>query len=182
MRPYVCRECKRAFSRQDALARHEKLHARKEYSQCPSPPASHISRQSVPSPGSAGHLCVGSDTAAHSSPTSGSVADQGEKDEIPNAPLSADIDFDLIWPDSEALLENIISLESTNQWQPSLGALPLSLDASFFGDNHFHDKASSIGIIPIGESHQAVHNVSEMVTKQVHIPPFIQLAVLITDY
>lgn len=55
---------------------------------------------------------------------------------------------------------------NANQWQMPLGSLPISARAgSTFGNaSSFHDRGTSIGAIPSGESHQAVHNVSEMVT------------------
>ncbi|KIN02730.1 hypothetical protein OIDMADRAFT_102782 [Oidiodendron maius Zn] len=158
-RPYVCKECKRPFARQDALARHEKLHTRTEYSQCPSPPASHASKQSLLSPSSSGQLAV-SDNGSATTRRTGTTA---------SAPPEY-MDFDLIWPDSEELLENLVSLDSSTQWQSSLGTLPISIggngtsNTNFESVNSFHDKTSSIGVIPCGESHQAVHNVSEMVT------------------
>ena len=181
-RPYVCKECKRPFARQDALARHEKLHTRTEYSQCPSPPASHASRQSVLSPRSLGQLCMSENGSATTSRT-GTTASapvgcaQGGV-EVQNPALSTDMDFDLIWPDSEELLENLVSLDSSTQWQSSLGTLPISIGGSdtsnttFESANSFHDKTSSIGVIPSGESHQAVHNVSEMVTEFVSLLPY----------
>jgi hypothetical protein len=84
---------------------------------------------------------------------------------------SAELDFELIWPDSEDLFETLMSTDPTNQWQMPMGTLPITtrtnLNNSIFGTpGPFHDK-SSIGAIPIGESHQAVHNVSEMVTSLV---------------
>ena len=84
-----------------------------------------------------------------------------------NNPVTADLDFDLVWPDSEDLFETLMSSESANQWQLPLGAFPLSTGASstsFGPTSSSFDKGPSIGAIPSGESHQAVHNVSEMVT------------------
>jgi hypothetical protein len=180
-RPFVCKKCKRPFARQDALARHEKLHNRTGYSQCPSPPTSHASRQSICSPSSSGQL---------GAPDNGSAAIRGTETnpsapvqcahgpvEPHNSALSTDMDFDLIWPDSEELLENLASLDSSAQWQSTLGALPISIGGNEMGNNtfessnFFHDKASSICVIPSGESHQAVHNVSEMVTSLVSLTP-----------
>lgn len=86
---------------------------------------------------------------------------------VHNGPLSAELDFDLVWPDSEDLFETLMSAESANQWQVPLGALPISTrasSASFGPTSSSFDKGPSIGAIPSGESHQAVHNVSEMVT------------------
>jgi len=64
---------------------------------------------------------------------------------VQNAPLTADLDFSLVWPDSEYLFENLISSEAMNQWQMPLGTLPIST---------FGTTGSSIGTIPSGESHQ----------------------------
>jgi hypothetical protein len=86
---------------------------------------------------------------------------------VQNGPLSADLDFELVWPDSEDLFETLMSSESANQWQMPLGTLPISTrssSASFGPASSSFDKGPSIGAIPSGESHQAVHNVSEMVT------------------
>jgi hypothetical protein len=87
-----------------------------------------------------------------------------------NVPQSADLDFDLIWPDSEDLFETLMASENTNQWQMPFTTLPITSHAlqvnnsSIGTPNPFRDKAPSIGNIPTGESHRAVHNVSEMVT------------------
>jgi hypothetical protein len=86
---------------------------------------------------------------------------------VQNGPLSAELDFDLVWPDSEDLFETLMSSDSANQWQVPLGSLPISTrasSASFGPASSSFDKGPSIGAIPSGESHQAVHNVSEMVT------------------
>ncbi|KAM3069364.1 hypothetical protein ACMFMF_008581 [Clarireedia jacksonii] len=165
-RPFICKECRRPFSRQDSLARHERLHIRREFTY-PSPPSSSVSKSSIPTippaietnyqvetpkthQGVVPEQCV-SNTALQATPSS-----------------SAELDFELIWPDSEDLFETLMSNDSTNQWQMPMGTLPITtrthMNNSIFGiPGPFHDK-SSIGAIPIGESHQAVHNVSEMVT------------------
>jgi len=43
-----------------------------------------------------------------------------------NAPQSADLDFDLIWPDSEDLFETLMAWENSNQWQMPFTALPIT--------------------------------------------------------
>jgi hypothetical protein len=94
---------------------------------------------------------------------------------IHDMPPSADLDFELMWPDSELLFQTIISSETANQWQMPLGTLPLTPDvhqtvADTFGTpSSFHEKASSIGAIPSGGSHRAVHDVSKMVTSLVSL-------------
>jgi hypothetical protein len=95
---------------------------------------------------------------------------------VQNGPLSAELDFDLVWPDSEDLFETLMSSEPANQWQVPLGSLPISTlanSASFGPASSSFDKGPSIGAIPSGESHQAVHCVSEMVTALVSLHGFL---------
>lgn len=88
-------------------------------------------------------------------------------------PTAADIDFSLIWPDSENLFQSIMSTGTTDQWQMPLGTLPFppvvqDVSTMNFGSpNSFDDRSSSIGTIPSGGSHQAVRDVTEMVTSSV---------------
>jgi hypothetical protein len=85
-----------------------------------------------------------------------------------NVPQSPDLNFDLIWPDSEGLFEMLMASENTNQWQMPFATLPITSqilhDNNIMTEANFHDKRPSIDSIPNGESHRAVHNVSEMVT------------------
>jgi hypothetical protein len=86
---------------------------------------------------------------------------------------ASDLDFALIWPDSENLFQSIMSSDTSDQWQIPLGALPVppvvqDISGMNFGSpNSFDDRASSIGTIPSGGSHQAVRDVSDMVTSSV---------------
>jgi hypothetical protein len=92
-----------------------------------------------------------------------------------NIPQSADLDFDLIWPDSEDLFETLMASENTNQWQIPFTTLPITTH-TFQMNNIGMETGSNIGdevkspsfaTIPTGESHRAVHNVSEMVSSLV---------------
>ncbi|KAN0102259.1 hypothetical protein V8E51_012769 [Hyaloscypha variabilis] len=180
LRPYRCKECQRTFSRQDSLARHEKLHTRKDTNNYPSPPSppsslvSHSSQATSFSP-------LGSTLINGDSPTAhGCQGELSSSYSAQNAPItdmfsvpqSADLDFDLIWPDSEDLFETLMASENLNQWQTPFTTLPIT-SHTFHMENHVMDtsntvhekvKSPSIGSIPTGESHRAVHNVSEMVT------------------
>lgn len=88
---------------------------------------------------------------------------------------ASDIDFSLIWPDSENLFQSIMSTGTTDQWQMPLGTLPFppvvqDVSTMNFGSpDSFDDRSSSIGAIPSGGSHQAVRDVTEMVTSSVCI-------------
>lgn len=86
---------------------------------------------------------------------------------------TSELDFDLIWPDSENLFQSIMSSDTTDPWQMPLGTLPFPPvvqdvnGLSFGSPNSFDDRSSSIGTIPTGGSHQAVRDVTEMVTSSV---------------
>ncbi len=89
---------------------------------------------------------------------------------------SAEVDFNLIWPDSEFLFQTIMSSDAANQWQMPLGTLPFlpglhqTGNANFGSPSSFDDRGPSIGAIPSGGSHRAVHDVSKMVTSLVSRP------------
>jgi hypothetical protein len=182
-RPYRCKECQRPFARQDSLARHEKLHARKE-ANYPSPPSSLVSQQTritnslspigIPETMSIPEITHESPRSLHSLSDQLSIA--GDQNSVNGSnlvqmqPPSADLDFDLMWPDSEDLFETLMATEMNTQWQMPLTTLPISSrslytsNATFGTSSSFQEQAHSIGHIPSGESHQAVHNVSNMVT------------------
>jgi hypothetical protein len=183
LRPYRCKECQRTFSRQDSLARHEKLHTRKDtnnYPSPPSPPSSLVSHSSLATSFSplGGTLINGDSPTAHG--CQGEISSSYSAHNTPitdmfSVPQSADLDFDLIWPDSEDLFETLMASENSNQWQTPFTTLPIT-SHTFHMENHVMDtsntvhekvKSPSIGSIPTGESHRAVHNVSEMVTSLV---------------
>ena len=90
-------------------------------------------------------------------------------------PTAPDLDLALIWPDSEDLFQSIISADTTDQWQMSLGTLPfpsVAQDIHSFNlgsPNSFDNRCSSIGAIPSGGSHQAVRDVTEMVHSSVSL-------------
>lgn len=88
---------------------------------------------------------------------------------------SVELDFDLMWPDAEDLFETLLATEATNKWQMPLTTLPMSSRPIYPSSNMFEqpspgtfgDSGSLISPIPSGESHRAVHNVSEMVSSLV---------------
>jgi len=85
-------------------------------------------------------------------------------------PLSADLDFDLMWPDSEDLFETLMAPDPTNPWQiPQNNAYspPPQSIFNFGTPASIIDKGSPMSSVSSGESHRAVHNVSEMVTNLV---------------
>ncbi|PVH72705.1 hypothetical protein DL98DRAFT_609856 [Cadophora sp. DSE1049] len=175
VRPYKCKECQRLFARQDSLARHEKLHIR-DTNDYPSPPSttsmqypsSRISTSSSPKERSeaSGHV-----SQSHSTPSQFSTFDNQTpiipNSNLPHMPLSADLDFDLMWPDSEDLFETLMAPDPTNPWQiPQNNAYspPPQSVFNFGTPASIIDKGSPMSSVSSGESHRAVHNVSEMVT------------------
>lgn len=178
-RPFRCKECQRPFARQDSLARHEKLHNRKEPHQYPSPPSSLISQQTsiATSLSPMGIPEIANESSRSLPGISDQMSIAGDQNSIAGSavtrtmqPPSADLDFDLMWPDSEDLFETLMATETTNQWQMPLTTLPISSKSlytsnnAFASPNAFREQEPGVGQIPSGESHKAVHNVSNMVT------------------
>ncbi|GAB1191903.1 hypothetical protein APSETT444_001087 [Aspergillus pseudonomiae] len=171
-KPFVCKECRRPFARQDALARHEKLHARAA-ANSKLPQGQHV--HEIPQPASLEALPLWDTTRAPvdtaiSVPVPNQTWDASQPEQNPGLQHAAsDLDFTLIWPDSESLFQSIMSSDTTDQWQMPLGALPFppvvqDVNSMSFGSpNSFDDRSSSIGTIPSGGSHQAVRDVTEMV-------------------
>ncbi|KAI9931490.1 hypothetical protein MW887_010065 [Aspergillus wentii] len=172
-KPFVCKECRRPFARQDALTRHEKLHVRAtDTKHAQTHPSSHLAPQSTSID------ALPSWDTSHAStapPVTTSAPSQTWDARQPTQQSSlhhgaTDLDFALIWPDSENLFQSIMSSDTMDQWQMPLGALPFSpvvqdVNGMNFGSpNSFDDRGSSIGAIPLGGGHQAVRDVTEMVT------------------
>jgi hypothetical protein len=87
--------------------------------------------------------------------------------------VASELDFALVWPDSESLFQSLMSADTTDQWQMPLGTLPFPpvvQDANvmnFGSPNSLDDRSSSLGAIPSGGGHQAVQDVTEMITSSV---------------
>ncbi|KAL4802766.1 hypothetical protein BDV18DRAFT_146536 [Aspergillus unguis] len=168
-KPFVCKECRRPFARQDALTRHEKLHTRAMATKQAQ------AQQSLQVPQVTSLDTLSWDAPRAPEPVVSAVPGQswevsdGQQTSGLNA-VASDLDFSLIWPDSENLFQSIMSTEMPDQWQLPLGSLPVppvvqDVSCMNFGSpNSFDDRASSIGTIPSGGSHQAVRDVSDMVT------------------
>ena len=92
---------------------------------------------------------------------------------LPQVTPTAELDFELIWPDSEDLFQTIMSSDAVNHWQVPLGTLPFPAEnyaasnSSFGSPSSFDDRVPSIGTIPSGGNHQAVQDVSKMITSLV---------------
>lgn len=95
---------------------------------------------------------------------------------------ASELDFALVWPDSEDLFQSLISSDTADQWQIPLGTLPFppivqDVNGLNFGSpNSFDDRSSSVGALPSGGGHQAVRDVTEMVTSSVSCSSVLQPA------
>ncbi|KAK2792437.1 hypothetical protein FQN52_003372 [Onygenales sp. PD_12] len=153
------------FARQDALARHERLHSRgtdhKVATAVPSGGGPPVSR-----PGNDATIIPNDDRVGNCAWAESQTETTMGSDNTPPRP---ELDFSLVWPDSEDLYQTIISSDAANQWQVPLGTLPLpsnppkSNSMNFESPSSFDDRGSPIGAIPCGGSHQAVQDVTEMV-------------------
>ncbi|THY78493.1 C2H2 type zinc finger domain protein [Aureobasidium pullulans] len=174
VRPFTCKECNRAFSRQDSLARHEKLHLRRESMKCTSPAASTYTPAKTHA---LQHLLATDeelDTRSYVPPSDHGTSQtwneqsyQVESDMM-DMHCATDLDFQLIWPDSEELFQSIMSSETTTQMPVGTLPFPQGLDqftpTSLDSPTSFDDRGSAIKAIPNGGGHQAVHGVSKMIS------------------
>lgn len=168
VRPFTCKECRRSFSRQDSLARHEKLHLRRDSTKPALSPAAPTPVGSVGSIGSVAPPTL--PTPEHSIDSScaewlGQPQPQVQ-DVFMDMPPNQELDFQLIWPDSEDLFQSLMSAEAA-PYMP-LGTLPVSseFDPANLRDS-FDLGGSGSGAIPTGRGHQAVHGVSKMIANLV---------------
>lgn len=150
LKPYVCKCCNRAFSRQDSLIRHEKLHVREATAGVASPEeltlreaATGIARPDVVGLRSG----IRSPAATYNSPPLSSVSGVSEDHTVPTGfgcgaseqqgvPQDAhsaippngyhmpELDFELMFPDSADLYQTLMSQDTCLQWQIPLGTLP----------------------------------------------------------
>ncbi|KAB8336976.1 hypothetical protein FH972_021280 [Carpinus fangiana] len=158
------------FARQDSLLRHERLHDRDPERQSHHSP---VGLPLTPASQSSSHddrgldetpttdLLVPSETA---DPSASILNDQRF---LPLADLDG---FDLIWPDAEDLFQSITSLEPSSQWPLPLGVDSFSEDSHQESHSSFRSQPPSITNIPLGANHQAVNDVSSMISGLVGSP------------
>lgn len=84
---------------------------------------------------------------------------------------ATDLDFQLIWPDSEELFQSIMSTDTTSHMPVGTLPFPQGLEqftpTSLDSPTSFDDRGSAIKAIPNGGGHQAVHGVSKMISNLV---------------
>ncbi|KAL1968705.1 hypothetical protein VTN77DRAFT_1531 [Rasamsonia byssochlamydoides] len=167
-------------------ARHGKLHTRRDSTKYASPSSvSSIEQQAAteippPAPSSASTWDCGSQMqqSAVTTSTAGQSWVESQSSSSTNnrhvglqtTTPATELDLALIWPDSEELFHSIMSSEAVEQWQVPLGTLPFppivdqTSTTNLDSPSTFGDRSSSVGTIPSGKGHQAVRDVTEMVT------------------
>lgn len=173
VRPFVCKDCKRSFSRQDSLARHQKLHLRRDstkYALSPSA-SSTSSRFAIPALPTPENSIDNQPTAVTPSTSQSGWLDTQSIEEsagFMEIAQNSELDLQLVWPDSEDLFQTLISADPVPH--TPLGALPLSatFDATSFvdpfGGERRPDQRPARETIPAGGGHMAVHGVSKMIS------------------
>lgn len=112
-------------------------------------------------------------SASTADPSTSATSQSWDESHSGGMHVASELDFALVWPDSENLFQSLMSSDTTDQWQMPLGTLPFppvvqDVNAMSFGSpNSFDDRSSSVGAIPVGGGHQAVRDVTEMVTSSV---------------
>jgi hypothetical protein len=85
---------------------------------------------------------------------------------------STDLNFELIWPDSEDLFQTIMSTELMIATRPSNNGefsfdSPLAIDPALSTSSPFSDQVESVQTIPSGSNQRAVQDVSKMISSLV---------------
>lgn len=106
------------------------------------------------------------------------VGDPASATNLQYTPPSAEGEFDLIWPDTEDLFQSIMSSDPINPWQMPLGTLPFVTgfdqvnNLSCAQNSASYEPGLALDTTPSqnsSESHQAVQDVSQMVTTLVGV-------------
>jgi len=148
------------------MLRHERLHTRAESTRYASSQAGSVtgpitpeSMQRVDVNGDSDSTPFAGTTGQEQVITERQTANSGLQLSAP----TADLDFELIWPDSEDLFQTIMS--------PNAFSFPsestLMMDHSLGTPCSFDDRAPSIDAIPSGANHRAVRDVSRMIASWV---------------
>ncbi|KAL4926708.1 cytochrome P450 [Aspergillus undulatus] len=162
LQPYPCPVCGRCFSRQDVLNRHIRVHsAQSEGCQATPDIATQITpqRQSAPSewPSMADHDAT--------QPPDGNCSPLYEPPMEDTRPIPGDLASGLLWPDSEELLHNIMSIDPSF-WQQPLALAPSTLKmldglGGEFG-NSFSDSPGNSTIADDGR--HAIQSLSSLIS------------------
>jgi hypothetical protein len=84
---------------------------------------------------------------------------------------ATELDFQLIWPDSEELFQSIMSTDTTSHMPVGTLPFPQGIErftpTSLDSPTSVDDRGSAIKAIPNGGGHQAVYGVSKMISNLV---------------
>ncbi|KAF2403453.1 hypothetical protein EJ06DRAFT_579488 [Trichodelitschia bisporula] len=159
-RPFVCKVCRRPFSRQDSLSRHERLHVRplgaaSTETSRPTTSEAPVSPESLPQTENGTSGCNGSRISV-SSPE---VEQQLSTANAFPVTQSMDLDYELIWPESEELFHSIMEPSAL----PFLPAVFPQIDLNMrAGTPTFLERGLPIDI-STGVSQKAIPDVNRLV-------------------
>lgn len=175
-KPFACPSCRRQFSRQDSLSRHIKLHRQPNQPLDPvteglAPQGHVLESEHRPTLSDAGHAPLRQPSGAEMrtlEPVADSIntlSDLRENNSI-TIPTNHDGDVHLTWPDSEDLLQTILSAD-LESWQLPLDLLPLPQhDTQRTVFDHFYPTQD---LTLLEEASPAVRNLSQMITAKVSL-------------
>ncbi|KAI9370216.1 cytochrome P450 [Aspergillus egyptiacus] len=157
LQPFACTVCGRCFSRQDVLNRHLRVH--------PSPAAAQVLASETAAPGlpENGNWEI-LDNIPSSQDPRGQCLPLYETPIEDHRALPADLAPGLLWPDSEDLLQNIMSIDP-GAWQQPLPLAPLTLGISdvpdFLNATYLQSPANST---IADDGRQAIQSLSSMIS------------------
>lgn len=169
-KPFSCQQCHRQFSRQDSLARHAKLHQQNARTPSQNPAGSGLasrslltsSRPALDVSNSASSLSPDGATLTALSQTSPADPTLDSALELP-----LDADMQLTWPDSEGLLQTILSSDLSS-WTMPLDILPFPQYSPVDGPNAQHPAGFNEPHNPSMDGGSlAVRHLSQMITSLV---------------
>lgn len=152
-KPFACNVCGRTFARQDAVNRHARMH-RRAASSPNTAPMSESSRANGFDP----QAFVPEQFNAHIEPPLAAPLVIGDEFQQTQAQNSF-----LFWPDSEHLLQNILSIDPTLLDQPPAFLPPSSGSQASPGWEFAYDNATE----GLDEGHRAIHTLSTLLNNTV---------------
>ncbi|KAF2738908.1 hypothetical protein EJ04DRAFT_509086 [Polyplosphaeria fusca] len=170
IRPFSCPVCGRSFARQDALNRHGRVHGHRNNSA--HAPESTVFLQTDLNVMASNGQNPSIDAAQHLSPTdpycNGNMSNLNANNPFVQGQLQ---NSSLFWPDSEHLLQNIMSIDPA-LWEQPLAFLPPILDSQTSpGTTDLEDGVGSSA----GEGQRAIQTLSALISNTVNMQWFFNL-------
>ncbi|KAF2473730.1 uncharacterized protein BDR25DRAFT_386592, partial [Lindgomyces ingoldianus] len=165
-KPFACQVCGRSFARQDALNRHARVHTHNSSN------SSQTSGSTVFSPGTIGLMPPNTEDvpgSVHHHPATGSYSTEQVPALVPSLNTSHMFDqpqlqpSSLFWPDSEHLLQNIMSIDPA-LWEQPMALMPPILE------NHTMSYSRATNDLEDGssEGRRAIQTLSALISNTVN--------------